>query len=168
MKITNYKRFNYLTVLVLLTLVVVAGCTKTHGLYALNKGDDVAIIKPVYGSRIIKIDDTPIDIIPDGFWAFNNSKPKYSSVSILPGPHKIAVIVEDFDNDPVFFIEGDFQKNKLYIVKFNVTDRIKRRNTWVVNVWIEDSETGKIISQVIKKNLRKTQEHMREINRHSI
>jgi len=77
-------------------------------------------------------------------------KPKYSSVSISPGHHKVVVNVEYFSEGSVFSLEADFQKNMLYNVKFDVIDRVEGKNEWILDVWIEDSINKKIISKIIK------------------
>lgn len=139
MNSNDLKKIFFFSLLACLFLVIGTGCTSKHNLYALNTGNDVAFIKPTDGIRILKIDDTYLDIIPDGYLALKIGKPKHSSVSISPGHHKVVVNVEYFSEGSVFSLEADFQKNMLYNVKFDVIDRVEGKNEWFLDVWIEDS-----------------------------
>lgn len=113
-------------------------------------GPDTAFLSPTEGLEILKIDDTLLRIIPNGVWAFKISKQKYSSVSLAPGRHVVVVNIEYFGKGSVFFLEADFLKDKLYQVKFDVTDRVEGKNIWLGDVWIEDSTNGVKVSKVIK------------------
>ncbi|GAB6098019.1 hypothetical protein JCM14469_42730 [Desulfatiferula olefinivorans] len=144
----HLKKLFYFSILAYLYIGI--GCTSKHGLYTLYIGNDVAFIKPTDGIRIIKVDDTYLNIIPDGYMAFKMRKPKYSSVSISPGLHKVVVDVEYFDEGSVFLLEAKFQKNMLYNVKFDVINRVVGKNEWILDVWIEDSINNKKVSKFIK------------------
>ncbi len=150
MKNIGFKKLFFQSLAMLLFLIIGTGCTSKHGLYVLSTGDDAAFIRPTDGLRILKIDDTLLNIIPDGGWAFKFEKKKYSSVSIVPGHHKVVVRSEHFGDGSVYFLEADFQKNRLYNVKFDVINRLPGENIWVVKVWIEDSVNKKTISKIIK------------------
>ena len=144
------KKFFFRSLVVLLYLNIGTGCTSKHDIYILNKGSDVAFVRPTDGIRILKIDDTLLNIIPDGYLTLKFGKQKYSSASISPGNHKVVVNVEYFREGSVFCLEADFQRNTQYNVKFEVLDRVEGKNAWFVNVWIEDSANKKIVSHVIK------------------
>jgi hypothetical protein len=150
METFGLTKFFFRSLVVLLFLVIGTGCTSKHSIYTLNIGDDVAFIKPTNGIRILEIDDTMLDIIPDGYMAFKFGRQKYSSVSVSPGHHKVVVDVAYFREGSVFFLDTDFQKNTLNNVKFEVLDRVEGKSAWILNVWIEDTTHQKIVSKIIK------------------
>ncbi|GAB6096817.1 hypothetical protein JCM14469_30700 [Desulfatiferula olefinivorans] len=150
MKNIDLMKLFYLCATMLILLNSGTGCTSKHRIYLLNIGNDVAFIKPTDGIRILKIDDTRLNIIPDGYMALGIGKPKYSSVSINPGHHKVVVDVEYFREGAVFFLDADFKKNTLYYVKFKVIKRVEGENAWVLDVWIEDSTNKHVVSKIVK------------------
>ncbi len=144
----------YLKLILFLTLIFsISSCISARNQLLLSeKGATVLISSKEI--EIVKIDHTFVDIKYEG-----TVGTPYSSVVLSPGAHRVIVNSPGFDKGSVSYLLVVLEDNHKYIIKQEILDRVKAKNiigleydtnSWKIDVWVEDIETGKRVSQIIK------------------
>jgi hypothetical protein len=150
----DHKNKKTLKVIFILTSIfwLVSCVSAKNQLLLSNKGATIKVASEEI--EVVKIDHTFADIKYEG-----TIGTPYSSVVLAPGAHRIIVNSPGFEKGSVTYLLVILENNHNYIIKQKILDRVKAKNfvglqyntnNWKVDVWVEDIETSKRVSEIIK------------------
>lgn len=148
------KRIFFKLILTTASMFLLSACVRATERLNLHTGLNPAVVEVATNEiKVLNIDSMMVDIRHMG----DQGSPYYC-VALSPGTHSIVTKCRYFREGNVFFLQAALKGGHRYLIKTKVLGREKKMiagipmptSQWRVYVWVEDAETGQMVSRVIK------------------